>query len=75
MLPWASKAKAVGRYKSANLISEKPCETSAPFNSTLEAGIVGIGVGVSVVVGCGIGVSVGKDIVVEEGEVAVLVTD
>ena len=36
---------------------------------------IGVGVSVSVAVGCGIGVSVGKDVVVEEGEVAVLATD
>jgi hypothetical protein len=66
----------VGRYKSANLIREKPSGTSAPFNSTVEAGIVGIGVKVSVSVGCGTLVSVRNKVGVcaGMGEITVLVS-
>jgi hypothetical protein len=57
------------------LIREKPCGTSAPFNSIVEAGTVGIRVGVSVIVGWGTGVFVGKDVWVgiRAGRVVVLV--
>lgn len=46
--PDESKAIAVGRGISANLINEKPGWISAPSNSTTDAGIVGRDVGVSV---------------------------
>ena len=53
-------------------MSEKPEGTSAPFSSTVEAGIVGTGVLVAVVVAvavrCGKAVSVGDGTVADEGE-------
>jgi hypothetical protein len=62
ILPSASNVKPVGRYKSANFINEKPGGTSAPFNSMVDAGIVGVETGVSVDRVCGDGVSTGNDV-------------
>jgi len=55
------------------LISEKPGGTSLPFNSTMEAGMVGIGVDVSIAVGGEAEVSVGNDVYVSAGAGKVIV--
>ena len=69
MLPDPSNANPVGRYSSANLISENPGGTSAPSSSTVEGGIVGTSVSVSVieVVSSGGEVSVGDKVFVRVG--------
>src|SRR5688500_10592564 len=73
MRPWLSNANPVGRYRSANLISENPGGTSAPSSSTVEGGTVPASVTVSVArtigVRCGEAVSVEtKDVVTGDAE-------